>query len=149
MRIEEAENLLEALLEIDNEGPLNRDPDGDYVLSYSGAQFYARIIGEGRPVVQIFSVVAADVPPIPDLLSYINKLNAELSFVKVFSISNQVLIESEFLASQLSHGVFHNACRHVAEASDATGQSIHEIFDGTPRWQAGKKPTYKFGFSPD
>lgn len=94
-------------------------------------------------------MVAADVPPIPDLLAYINKLNAELSFVKVFSFGNQVLIESEFLASQLSHGVFHNACRHVALAADETAQNIHEIFGGTPRWQSGKKPSYKFGFSPD
>ena len=89
MRVQEAEKLLEALLEIDNEGPLKRDPDGDYVLSYAGAQFYARIIGEGRPVVQIFSVVAADVPPSPDLLAYMTKLNAEISYVKVFGFGNQ------------------------------------------------------------
>jgi hypothetical protein len=86
---------------------------------------------------------------------YFDWINNKIKPKYIFHQNSNVLLfpnskrHIEILASQLSHGVFHNACRHVAEASDAAGQSIHEIFDGTPRWQSGKKPSYKFGFSPD
>ena len=149
MKLEDAHLTLEAILAYDNDAPFSRDPDGDYVLHYAGAQFYARIIGEPWPVVQIFSVVAADLGAIPELLAYINYRCADTPLVKVIHVGNQVLVESEFRAESLSYLLFQNSCQLVARYSDEIGTDLIELFQGTPRWQNGKRPNYKFGFIPE
>jgi hypothetical protein len=133
-------------LETISDSPLGRDPDGDYVISYSGAKFYARLLGEVNTVVQFFSVVAADLPAIPEIYVYINELNSKINFVRAFHIENQILIESEFHLRNLNHETFDFACRHIARESDNFAEEIRSLFGGTPRWQTGKKPNYKLGF---
>jgi len=129
-----------------SDSPISRDPDGDYVLVYSGAKFYARLIGEVNTVVQFFSVVAADLPSIPEMYKYLNELNTKLNFVRAFHIENQILFESEFHLDNLNHGTFDFACRHIARESDNFGEEIIQTFGGAPRWQIGKTSNYKFGF---
>jgi hypothetical protein len=147
MSLEREVAIFESLLGTISEGEVTRDPDGDYVLNYGGACFYARLIGEVHPIVQLFSVVATDIPAIPDLLVYINDVNCRISFVRTLHVLNQVLVEADFLASELSATLFHTVCRHIAEVSDEIGEGLVEIFDAKPRWQLGKQKNYAFGFS--
>lgn len=147
MSLEKEIALFESLLMSIAEGKVTRDPDGDYVLNYGGACFYARLIGEVHPIVQIFSVVATDIPAISDLLVYINDVNCRISFVRTLHVLNQVLVEADLLASELSATLFHTVCRHIAEVSDEIGGGLVEIFDAKPRWQSGKKTNYAFGFT--
>ena len=37
--------VFESILSVLTESPLTRDPDGDYVIAYAGAKFYARVLG--------------------------------------------------------------------------------------------------------
>ena len=147
MSLEREISLFESLLESIAEGEVTRDPDGDYVLNYGGACFYARVIGEVHPIVQLFSVVATDVPAIPDLLSYINDANCQVTFVRTLHVLNQVLVEADMLVSELSATSFHTLCRHIATVSDEIGNGLVDIFDAKPRWQLGKKKDYAFGFN--
>ena len=148
MAIESSIVLFESVLTALSDGPLGRDPDGDYVISYAGAKFYARVLGEVHPVVQIFSVVASNLPAIGELYAYLNHVNSLVHHVRVFHVQDQVLVEAELTIGDLSPASFHKVCRHVAETSDSLGQDLVKEFGGNPRWQHGKKVNYAFGFSP-
>jgi Putative bacterial sensory transduction regulator len=142
------QGVFENLLQVISDSPMGRDPDGDYVISYAGAKFYARILGEVHPVVQIFSVVASNLPAIGELYAYLNHVNSLVHHVRVFHVQDQVLVEAELTIEDLSPASFHKVCRHVAETSDSMGQDLVREFGGNPRWQHGKKANYAFGFSP-
>ena len=146
MSLERDIAIFEGVLSNISEGELSRDPDGDYVLTYGGACFYARLVGEVRPVIQIFSVAAVDVPAIPDLLVFINEVNRDNAFVRTFHVQNQVLVETDIFISELSPARFHTACRHIAEISDQISGNLVQIFDAKPRWELGKLTNYAFGF---
>jgi len=146
MSLERSIFVLESILSALTESPLARDPDGDYVITYAGAKFYARVLGEVHPVVQIFSVVASGLPAISDLYAYLNVVNSQVHHVRVFHVLDQVLVETELTIDDLSPASFHRVCRHVAETSDGMAQDLVKEFGGNPRWQHGKKVNYSFGF---
>lgn len=147
MSLEKEIEIFESLLSSISEGEVTRDPDGDYVLNYGGACFYARVIGEVHPVVQVFSVASSNLPAIPDLLAFLNEVNRDNAFVRTFHVADQVLVEVDIYISELSPARFHSACRHIAEISDRISGSLSDIFDASPRWQLGKKKDYAFGFA--
>ena len=147
MSIEVSTAIFEGVLAAISEGSLGRDPDGDYVIGYAGAKFYARILGEVHPVVQVFSVVASNLPPIGKLYFYLNDINSKVHHVRVFHVQDQVLVEAELSIDELSPSSFHKICKYVAETSDEMGQDLVKEFGGNPRWQHGKKINYAFGFS--
>lgn len=125
------------------------DTDGDLPIEYGGASFYVRIDGPTDPVVQIFSVVLADLEANPELHGALNDINSRLRFARAFHVQKQVLIEAEIWGSDLNMSNFQHACRNVAMASDAHGRSLHESFGGNPRFELSKKKVYQFGFSQD
>jgi len=145
---EKNQKSFESVLNAISEGPIGRDPDGDYVISYGGATFYARIVGQVKPTVQIFSVVASSIPSIPNLFEYLNQVNSTLYFVRAFCYGDQVLIETDINLEDIGPSIFHNLCRHVAIASDQIADDLMSRFDAIPRWQNGKKVNYAFGFGP-
>lgn len=147
MSLERDIAVFERVLASISEGEVSRDPDGDYVLTYGGACFYARLVGAVHPIIQIFSVVATDVPSIPDLLEFINEINRDTAFVRTFHVLNQVLVEVDIFISDLSPARFHTSCRHIAEISDQISEKLVQIFDAKPRWELGKQKKYAFGFS--
>lgn len=149
MSFEKNQKSFEAVLDAISDGPIKRDPDGDYVINYGGATFYARIVGDVKPTVQIFSVVASGLPAIPDLYEYLNRVNSTLFFVRVFHFGDQVLIETDVNLGDVGPTSFHNLCRYVAIASDQIADELTSNFQATPRWQIGKKINYTFGFSPN
>jgi len=122
------------------------DQDGDLPIEYGGALFYVRIDGPTDPVVQIFSVVLADLVVHPDLHAALNEINSLLRFARVFQIGGQVLIESEIWGIDLNMTNFEHACRNVAIATDTHGKALLSAFGGTPRFELSKKQTYRIGF---
>jgi hypothetical protein len=125
------------------------DQDGDLPIEFGGACFYVRVDGPTDPVVQIFSVLLADLEANPELHGALNDINANMRFARAFHIQKQVLIESEIWGSDLNITNFQHACRNVAIASDAYGNALLNSFGGTPRFEMTKKPTYRIGFIQD
>ena len=125
------------------------DSDGDLPIEYGGASFYVRIDGPTDPVVQIFSVVLADLEANAELHTALNDINSRLRFARAFHVQQQVLIEAEIWGSDLNLSNFQHACGNVAMASDAYGNALLTSFGGTPRFELSKKDTYQFGFSKD
>lgn len=149
MSFEKNKKSFESVLDAISEGLISRDPDGDYVINYGGATFYARIVGEVKSTVQIFSVVASNLPGIPELFEYLNRVNSALFFVRAFHFGDQVLIETDINLGDVGPTSFHDLCRQVAIASDQIADELISEFQATPRWQNGKKVNYTFGFSPN
>jgi hypothetical protein len=145
LSVEESTPILEKFLDSVSEVPFTRDPDGDYVVTFAGAKFYARLQNEVRTIVQIFSVVAAELLPTSDLYAYLNNLNANLESVRAFHILNQVLFEAEIKIEELNFTNFSFACESVALASDDLGTELVESFGGKPRWESNKQENYKYG----
>jgi Putative bacterial sensory transduction regulator len=137
------------LLEQITGGRPEPDNDGDLPIEYGGASFYVRIDGPTDPVVQIFSVVLADLEPNPELHGALNEINSRLRFARAFHVQQQVLIEAEIWGSDLNMSNFQHACRNVAMASDAHGNALLNSFGGTPRFEMSKKQTYRVGFIQD
>ena len=125
------------------------DHDGDLPIEYGGASFYVRIDGPNDPVVQIFSVVLADLDGTTELHSALNDINSRLRFARAFHVQQQVLIEAEIWGSDLNMSNFQHACRNVAMASDAHGNALLKSFGGIPRFEQSKKKTYRVGFIQD
>jgi len=126
-----------------------QDQDGDLPIEYGGASFYVRVIGDTDPIVQVFSVVLAELEGNSKLHAAINEINAELQFARAFHVHDQLLIESDIWGSDLNISNFHFACKNIAIASDAFGKSMLSTFGGTPRFELTKKPTYRIGFIQD
>ena len=145
MVVSYTKDLLE---QITGERP-KQDHDGDLPIEYGGASFYVRVIGDTDPIVQVFSVVLAELGENPELHKAINEINAELQFARAFHIQDQLLIESDIWGSDLNMSNFHYACKNIAIASDSFGNSLLSVFGGTPRFELTKKPTYKIGFIQD
>jgi len=137
--------ILEDFLRIVTEDPFTQDPDGDYVITYGGAKFYVRLQNEIKPIVQVFSVLAAELTPAQGLYQFLNSMNMNLEIVRVFHIFDQVLLEAEIRLERLDIESFAAACDSVADASDRFGPELIEVFGGNPRWELGKKATYKYG----
>ena len=122
------------------------DLDGDLPIEYGGAAFYVRIDGLTDPVVQIFSVVLADIEANPELHGALNDINCRLRFARAFHVQQQVLIEAEIWGTDLNMTNFQHACKNVALASDAHGNALKAAFGGTLRFELSKKQTYRIGF---
>ena len=86
------------------------DQDGDLPIEFGGACFYVRVDGPTDPVVQIFSVVLADLEANPELHGALNDINANMRFARAFHVQQQVLIESEIWGSDLNMTNFQHAC---------------------------------------
>lgn len=118
------------------------DGDGDLPVSWRGADFYVRVIGQDA-IVQVFSVVLADLPADPELTVALNDINTQLKFARIFHVADQVLIELDIWADDVDPANFGDACHKVAAASDHFGRRLLEVFGGTPRWEHSKSDDYQ------
>lgn len=125
------------------------DNDGDLPIEYGGATFYVRVDGPVDPVVQIFSIVLADLDANPDLFGALNDINTRLRFARAFHVQKQVLIEAEIWGADVNMSNFQYGCRNVAVASDTHGKYLLDSFGGTPRFEMSKKKNYRIGFIQD
>ena len=119
------------------------DHDGDLPVHLHGAQFFVRIVGPVHPWVQVFSVAVADLKPTPDLMSMLNEINSHIHFARAFHVGNQVIIESEIWADDVTPANFLYACQNVAAATDAFAPRILEQFGGRALFEESKTDAYE------
>ena len=124
------------------------DSDGDLLIEFGGAAFYVRVVSLNDPIVQIFSVVLADLEPTPELYGAVNRINSDLNFARAFHVNNQFLIESEIWGADLNMANFAHACGNIARASDAIGNTLLEEFGGKPRFEMSKQENYAPSVNP-
>lgn len=133
------ETLIERLTGVDKALP---DADGDYFIPTQSAGFFARVDGDDAPVIRLFSVIATDVAPSPELFEAVNSMNTKLSFLRAMHVSEQVLIEGEVLALRADLEDFRSICQRVAHASDHFGPQVIEQFGGKALFDESKSPDY-------
>jgi hypothetical protein len=118
------------------------DQDGDLPVTFGGAQFYVRVIGDGQPVVQVFSVAVAELAASADLHTALNDMNTQLRFARTFHVADQVLVEHDIWGEDVNPANFRHACRNVAGATDFLGPRLVEQFGGVPRFEQSKTADY-------
>ncbi len=118
------------------------DADGDLPVTYRGADFYVRVIGDD-PVVQVFCVALAEIEPTPELLAALNDANASVRFARTFHVGSQVLVEHEIWGSDINPANFEYACRTVATAADSFGSQLVQDFGGVARFERSKTTEYQ------
>lgn len=121
------------------------DEDGDLLIAFGGATFYARVVNPGDPIVQIFSVAVAELPETPELFAAINEINLNIGFARAFWVRDQLLIEAEIWGSDINPSNFRYACGNIASVTDLHGPQVIERFGGKPRFEDLKEPEYDQG----
>ncbi len=131
MRSDMVRAYIETLLErLTGNEKITPDDDGDYPVRYRRALYYVRVIGEGAPVVQVFSIALANVQLSTELLTELNRINADVRFTRVFWVREQVLVEADLVGSTLDPEEFDNACTAVATITDRIGPELAARFGG-------------------
>lgn len=121
------------------------DHDGDLVITYGGATFYARVMNPEDAVVQLFGVAVADVEAAPELFDALNSINQEIRFARAFWVRGQVLVETEIWGSDVNPANFQYACRTIASTIDRFAPELVEHFGGSAQFQESKQPDYDQG----
>jgi hypothetical protein len=121
------ESLLERLI---GATKVEADADGDYPVRYKNALYYVRVVGDGSPVVQVFSIAVEGVSATPDLFEELNTINSNIKFARVFWVRDQVLVERELVGEGVDPADFDNACEAVATITDHYGPLLAEKFGG-------------------
>lgn len=117
------------------------DADGDLAVRFEGALFFVRIVGPVGyidPWVQVFSVAVSDIETSPELMVALNEVNRDLRFARAFHVGNQILIEAELWADDITPENFQQACRNVAGATEAFAPDLVKSFGGTLEFHESK-----------
>ncbi len=124
------------------------DHDGDLPVHFHGAQFFVRVVGPVNPWVQVFSVAVSDIGPTPGLMTALNEINTLIHFARAFHVGEQVIVESEIWAEDVTPANFLAACQNVASATDAFAPRIVDQFGGHPLFESSKSEAYQQGELP-
>lgn len=121
------EALLQQILSLDSIEP---DEEGDYsVVSPSGQQLWVRLYGHADPVnVQVFSVLATNIEPTPELMCEINSINASAAYAKVLWKDGAVIVEVDLSGKSLARADIANALEMVGLTVDRYGSILGSYF---------------------
>jgi hypothetical protein len=113
--------------------PPPRDDDGDYPLRapQSDVELYVRLDHPTWPTVQVFSVLARDVPRSEGLYRELNAINASTPHVKVLHADDAVMAEIELVAETLDLPELANAVLRVDQTTSRY-RTLLEAFFGQP-----------------
>ena len=134
------ETLVERLTGVEKAVP---DRDGDYPVRYRKALYYVRILPREEPIVQVFSIALDGVESSDALMHALNRINADLSFCRVFWVRGQVLFEAEHLGTTLDDGDFRSCAMAVATATDFYSPQLAEEFGGRLAFDESKEEDYR------
>jgi hypothetical protein len=110
---------------------LSRDSDGDYPLRRHGNLIYGRLSDSATPVAfQAFGVLLRDVDPSPELLFEINQINSKVPFAKLLHIENQLIVESDLVASSMDALELETAVSKISRAMDDYSATLSVVFGG-------------------
>lgn len=121
----------DVLAEVFGPDVLHRDGDDDYPLTISGVPVYARLVDDRPPTVQVFASLLVDIDCTPDLLQELNDHNANISFARLFWVQDQILAESDLVASTLDPEELFTAYQRVVDVSEHLAPMIHAVLGGT------------------
>ena len=107
-------------------------------VRYREAGYYVRIVGPAVPVVQVFAIAVSDVVATPPLLAELNDINADVSFVRVFHVRGQVLVETDLLGEALDPRSFDNACGAVGAVAHQISGRLADRHGGTRVFDGGQ-----------
>ncbi len=126
------EDLLRAFLVADDLIP---DEDGDYVVRVSedarDGHVYVRLDHPELPTVRVFSVLADDVDPSPELYAELNSINAGTPQLKVIHASDAVMAEIEIVATNLDMDELAAAINRVRDAASGYRPLLEAFFGGS------------------
>jgi hypothetical protein len=122
------EQIIEEVL-----GPLavRRDADGDYPLVRRTMPVYARLLPQREPAtLQVFAVVVDGIETSAELMTELNDLNVNGSFVRVFHVEDQVLAEVDLVAETLDPVVLNAALEQVWDLGQRIMPMLSAVFGG-------------------
>jgi len=127
---ERVEDLLCNFLRVESISP---DSDGDYLVTTpEGHEVWVRLHTEFHPVsVQVFSVLAAEVPCSSDLLMELNSINASAPHVKVIWADGAIMAEVDIVAEELDQSELSNALIVVQDTAERY-RTVLEAFFSDP-----------------
>ena len=115
-------------------------PDGSYFIETNHAPVEVTVLGEDAPFFRLFSVVAANIAPSPELFETLNEINQRLTFLRTLHIDDRVLIAGELMALTADPPDFRSLFDSIADASAFFGPRIIEQFGGTSPFEQSKDP---------
>jgi hypothetical protein len=83
-----------------------------------------------HPVLQVYSPLLSEVEASPELLSALNEVNANLSFVRAFWSDRQVVMAMELLAESLDRDQVAHAVSLVSLAGNHWDSELNKTFGG-------------------
>jgi hypothetical protein len=83
-----------------------------------------------HPILQVYSPLLSEVDSSPELLSKLNDVNANLSFVRAFWTDRQVILAMELLAESLDRDQVAHAVSLVSLAGNFWDSELNRAFGG-------------------
>lgn len=121
---------------------LQRDADGDYQIKVVGIPIWGRLVDGDPAQLTIFSTLLKDVDGSPELLSELNDLNTNLTFVRVNWSGRFVTARVELVAETLDPAELFTAYQRVNDAAANISPMLNAMFGGdtldrdAERWSA-------------
>ena len=125
-------NLKKHLLEIFGQEP---DPDefGDYFFAVNSGLFKIQFAEPADPIIKVYLTILKDVEIEAELLNYLNLINSQTEFTRVFHTSNNsVIMKGEIWGVDLNIYNLTHIVRQMSMISDQYGHVLLEKFGGIP-----------------
>lgn len=118
---------------------LVRDKDGDYPIRVGSALMYVRLMEGVPPLVQLFSIVVADVDGDAALLSTLNEVNGRIRFGRVFLVDRRVIASMELTALDLTADQIAFACNELGNLADGLDDWLSGRFGGSTAFETRRE----------
>jgi hypothetical protein len=121
---------------------LQRDQDGDYQIKVVGIPIWGRLIDGDPARLTVFATLLKDVDGSAELLSELNDLNTNLTFVRVNWDERFVTARVELVAESLDPAELFTAYQRVNDAASNISPMLNAMFGGdtldrdAERWTA-------------
>lgn len=127
-------------------GEVHVGEDGTIPIRSGSTVVNVRLI-QGRnashPILQVSSPLLSEIDPSPELLSKLNEVNANLTFVRAFWSNRQVVLAMELLAESLDRDQVAHAVSLVSLAGNVWDSELKTTFGG--RTYFGEEPPASSG----
>lgn len=133
---ERVEGALRAWLGVDE---LIRDDDGDYPVRLGSALMFVRLVDGVPPLVQLFSIVVANVDRSTELLAALNEVNERIRFGRAFWTGRRVIVTMELTALDLTADQVAFGANQLGNLADALDDWLSGRFGGSTAFPARRE----------
>jgi hypothetical protein len=120
-------------------GELIRDVDGDYPIRIGSALMFVRLVEGVPPVVQLFSIVVADVDESPELLAALNDVNRRIRFGRAFWADRRVVVTMELTAIDLTADQVAFGINQLGNLADGLDDWLSGRFGGSTAFESRRQ----------